>query len=151
MKFNQLTGLDLPLFDENLSFYDRKIIIKRAVKGRFDLQSLERLLGLQRLELSNLSYEEVEIKPNSVVYCDIPYKGTSTYRGGDGFDYDKFYKWALNSDFPIYISEYEMPKEFIEVNAFTHRSTLSATNKTKRTVEKIFWNGKGKYFKTTLF
>lgn len=163
LKFNQLTGLDLPLFDDNLSFYDRKIIIKRAVKGRFDLQSLERLQSfeslesleslerLERLELSNLSYEDVEIKPNSVVYCDIPYKGTMTYKGGDGFDHEKFYKWALSQDFPIYISEYEMPKEFIEVHAFSHRSTLSATNNSNKTIEKIFWNGKGKYFKTTLF
>lgn len=164
--FNKITGLDFPLFDEKLSFYDRKIIIKRAVKCRFDLQSLERLEHLERLEslqslerlqrlqslqLSNLSYENVEIKPNSVIYCDIPYKGTATYKGGDGFDHEKFYKWALNSEFPIYISEYEMPKEFLEVQAISHRSTLSATNKSKKTIEKIFWNGKGKYFKTTLF
>lgn len=166
LRFNQLTGLDLPLFDDNSSFYNRRILIQRAVKGRFDLQSLvmlqslqslERLQSLQRLErlqslqLTNLSYEEVTIKPDSVVYCDIPYRGTATYEGGDGFDYDKFYKWALTQVFPIYISEYKMPNEFIEVNTFSHRSTLSPTNRSKKTIEKIFWNGKGKYFKTTLF
>lgn len=160
LKFNQLTGLDLPLFDDNSSFYDRRIIIKKSVKGRFDLQrleslerleKLESLQRLERLQLTNLSYEDVDIKPKSVVYCDIPYRGTATYKGGDGFDHEKFYKWALNQDFPIYISEYEMPKEFIEVHAFSHRSTLSATNKSKKTIEKIFWNGKGNYFKTTLF
>ena len=166
LKFNQLTGLDLPLFDDNSSFYDRRILIKRAIKGRFDLQrlkileslqrlerleSLQSLESLERLELTNLSYEKVDIKPNSIVYCDIPYKGTATYKGGDGFDYDKFYNWALSQDFPIYISEYEMPKEFIVVREFLHRSTLSKTNNSKKTIEKIFWNGKGNYFKTTLF
>ena len=40
---------------------------------------------------------------------------------------------------------------FKEVHAISHRSILSATNKSKKTIEKIFWNGKGKYFKTTLF
>ena len=157
LRFNQLTGLDLPLFDDNLSLYDRRILIRKTVKGRSDLerlqnlQSLQRLESLQSLQLTNLSYEEVTIKPDSVVYCDIPYRGTVTYEGGDGFDYDKFYNWALTQDSPIYISEYKMPNEFIEVNAFPHRSTLSATNNSKKTIEKIFWNGKGKYFETTLF
>lgn len=61
---------------------------------------------------------------------------------GDNFDHEKFYKWALSQEFPIYISEYDMPKEFQEVHEFSHRSTLSATNNSNKTIEKIFWKRK---------
>lgn len=50
---------------------------------------------------------------------------------------------------PVYISEYSAPFEMIEM--FTHRSSLSATNNKKKTVESIFWNGKGAIFTTKLF
>jgi hypothetical protein len=60
-----------------------------------------------------------------------------------------FYHWASEIDYPVYISEYNAP--FAEVEAFTHRSSLSATNNKKKTVEKIFWNGKGHVAQTKLF
>ena len=43
--------------------------------------------------MTNLSYENVIIKnTDSVIYCDIPYKGTGEYKEG-GFNHDKFYEW----------------------------------------------------------
>jgi hypothetical protein len=41
-----------------------------------DCSELEQLL---QLELTSLDYRAVEIKPNSVVYCDPPYAGTASY------------------------------------------------------------------------
>lgn len=51
-----------------------------------------------------------------VIYCDIPYKGTTKYKT-ERFPYDEFYKWAkemavLNT---VLISEYDMPNEFNEI------------------------------------
>ena len=97
-----------------------------------------------------LSYEKVIINPNgnSIIYCDIPYKGTGEYKEG-GFDYDKFYEWFSNLDYPAYLSEYNAP--FEEVHAFKHRSSLSATNNKKKVIEKIFFNGKDNFYNYELF
>lgn len=132
--------------------------IGKQTKERFDVQSLERfvqleriqnLQNLQNLQITNFSYENVHIVGNNpVIYCDIPYRETGEYKEG-GFDYPKFYDWFANTPYPAYASEYDMP--FTEVMAFTHRSSLSATNNKKKTIEKIFWNGKGNPIKTQLF
>ena len=115
------------------------------------LARIQNLQNLQNLQITNGSYENVLINSkNPVIYCDIPYKGTEEYKEG-GFDYANFYFWALNCPYPVYISEYGMPYEFKEVHAFTHRSSLSATNNKKKTIEKIFWNGKGEFYNHKLF
>ena len=113
------------------------------------LTRIQNLQNLQNLQITNLSYENVVITGNNpVIYCDIPYKGTGEYKEG-GFDYERFYQWANECPHPVYISEYDAP--FKKVHAFTHRSSLSATNNKKKTIEKIFWNGKGDYYETKLF
>lgn len=113
------------------------------------LSAIQNLQNLQNLQITNGSYENVLINSNNpVIYCDIPYKGTGEYKEG-GFDHDKFFQWANDCPHPVYVSEYDTP--LIEVNAFTHRSSLSATNNKKKTIEKIFWNGKGQVNKTQLF
>ena len=59
------------------------------------LQSLEALERLQSLQMFTKSYDEVPIKENSVVYCDIPYENTAEYVN-DGFNHKKFYDWAYS-------------------------------------------------------
>lgn len=48
-----------------------------------------------------------------VIYCDIPYKGTTKYKTEE-FPYEKFYEWAKEMSIhnTILISEYNMPDEF---------------------------------------
>jgi site-specific DNA-adenine methylase len=114
--------------------------VRDFIKQSESLESLERLKRLQsmeRLKIFNKSYEDVEIPKNAVVYCDIPYKGTSSYK--DGFNHEKFYEWALNQPFKIYISEYEMPLDFKLIASKEKTSSFGASN-SKRTVEKIFCN-----------
>ena len=107
------------------------------------------LQNLQNLQITNLSYENVVIKgENPIIYCDIPYKGTAEYKEGN-FNHEKFYDWANEVEYPVYISEYNAPFEMVEM--FSHRSSLSATNNAKKTVESVFWNGKGMNYKTKLF
>lgn len=76
------------------------------------LQSLERLESFQNITRYNCSYDEVEIKPNSVIYCDIPYRNTEGYGefGSSNFDYEKFYEWANRQTEIVFISEYSMPE-----------------------------------------
>lgn len=123
--------------------------IESRVQNLELLEHLARMQNLQNLQITNFSYENVPINGNNVViYCDIPYKGTSEYKGG-GFDHDRFFEWASDQPHPIYVSEYASP--LTEVHAFKHSSSLSATNNKKQTIEKLFWNGKGEIFNHRLF
>ena len=100
------------------------------------LQSLERLQSLESLEQFSTDYSDIEIKKDSVIYCDIPYKGTDKYNNID-FDYERFYSWCKNQTELCFISSYEMPEDFIPIAEFPHRSILSAT-KNKPVLEKVF-------------
>ena len=115
--------------------------------SRIELESNEKTMRLKGVsgDESNLTwsatdYQDVIIKENSVIYCDIPYKGTNKYAGkGRDFDHDRFYEWALRQTQPIFISSYDMPKEDFKVIAeFKRTDTLSATNNSLRVTERIF-------------
>lgn len=96
------------------------------------LQSLERLQRLQRLQTD---YRSVPIPPDSVIYCDPPYKDTAGY--GIDFDHDAFYKWALSQTAPIFISEYQMPDDFVCIATIPKISGASGTG-SRITEEKVF-------------
>ena len=78
-----------------------------ALERLQSLQSLEALERLQSLQMFTKSYDEVPIKENSVVYCDIPYENTAEYVN-DGFNHKKFYDWAYNQKELVVISSYEV-------------------------------------------
>ena len=104
------------------------------------LQQLEQLEQLQQLHTSSLSYEDVEIEGNSIVYCDIPYKDTASYL--IDFDHDKFYDWAASRNFPVFISEYEIPDDrFKLIYQIKKRSLLQSVGVNVK-IEKLYWNGK---------
>lgn len=104
------------------------------------LESLERLNkieSLERLAFSSLSYDEIEIKPNSIIYCDIPYINTDGYNDTE-FDHNAFYKWAENQKELLFISSYEMPADqFIIVAEIPHSCTL-AGNGAQEIIERVF-------------
>ena len=101
------------------------------------LQSLESLESLERLStinngwgvlLSNLSYDEVSIESDSVIYCDPPYKDTNTYL--DDFNHENFYQWlrkCREKNQQVFISEYQMPNDFYEI--FSIKTWVSYSQK----------------------
>ena len=115
------------------------------------LQNLERLTRLQGFERSQISnnlqkdnikfysddYQNIPLTDkDAVIYCDIPYANTAKYK--QPFDYERFYLWAERQEIPIYISEYQMPKDrFVCVVEKEKRCKISATT-SKITVERIF-------------
>jgi hypothetical protein len=106
------------------------------------LQQLQQLERLQQLSFSAKDYRDVEIKPNSVVYCDIPYKGTADYL--NSFDHKAFYEWAMTRDFPVYVSEYNIDDpRFKLVYTVDKRSMLSNDKSVGNMSEKLYWNGVG--------
>ena len=86
--------------------------------------------------MSNKSYDEVEILPHSVLYCDIPYYNTDEYAAG-GFDHQKFYKWALQQKELVIISEYYMPDDFMCIDA-TEKSVTLCSGGDVKAIEKLF-------------
>lgn len=129
-------------FDENSTITQRRLFSRRATKTRAcELQRLEQLEQLQRLEqleLTSMSYEAVEIKPNSVVYCDPPYAGTAKYLGD--FDSRRFWEWAKSHSAPIFISEYSAPIEFRIVLSVEKKTRLSSVGMTHTKNEILFAN-----------
>jgi len=106
------------------------------------LQQLESLERLQRLNYYNLSYEQVPIENNSIIYCDPPYAGTSKYDGG--FDHKTFFNWADDQVNPVFISEYDIPdKRFTEVWSIKKRSNINAVKTLNIKIEKLYVNKAG--------
>ena len=89
------------------------------------LQRLQSLQSLQSLELSSKDYAEVEIKPNSVVFCDIPYEDTGKYRQVGRFNYQRFYDWASNQKELVIISSYKLSDDrFERIVSFNKRALM---------------------------
>ena len=80
---------------------------------------LKRLQSLQSLKLYNGDYQEVKIPADSCVYCDPPYGNCDTTIDKrtycKAFDFPRFFDWIRTRDFPVYISEYAMPDDFVSV------------------------------------
>ena len=99
------------------------------------LQSLESLERLERLEPSRKDYSDVAIPPGATVYCDPPYANTTGYI--DDFDHERFYRWLRSMEFPVFVSEYSMPDDFICFASIDKACTYSSSKTIKR-VEKMF-------------
>lgn len=147
-------GIKLSL-SEKEHVYDRYLDYQRQLKARGtndneaierqieierlqSLQSLQSLKFLENIQPFGIDYQSVEIPDNSLIYCDIPCCDTNC-GNYTGFDHQRFYKWAEEQD-NIYISEYEMPEDFIEV-AIISKTVLSASNGNSGVAdEKLFTN-----------
>jgi DNA adenine methylase len=87
---------------------------------------------------------ELDIPQSSIVYCDIPYKGTKQYSTSKGFDYEDFWTWARSvgkQGHTVFVSEYEAPTDFKCVWQKEAKSSLSANGViggNKVSVEKLF-------------
>nr|DAG40653.1 MAG TPA: DNA adenine methylase [Caudoviricetes sp.] len=138
--------------------HERRIKFRNIVKSRLNdgdntqfletsgemdrLESLERLERLQSLEGSISDYRAVEIKPNSVIYADIPYIATNTYDNTSSviqpFNHEDFYDWCCKQNELVLISEYYMPEDrFTKVWGTNHVQSLCAT-KTSSVQECLF-------------
>ena len=130
-------GFGIDKWPNHLDITGKRLYLKMQIralkKDRCDLQRLQQLERhqqvqqlerLQQLNFTNLDYRLVGIKPNSVIYCDIPYSNTSMYDGD--FSHKDFFDWAAAQQNPLFISEYEVKDpRFHLLKEFVHRSTFS--------------------------
>lgn len=107
-------------------------------------QRTERLSLIRGGKMSKLKttigdYRDVEILPDSVIYADIPYKFSRGYGDDEEFDHEAFYDWCEKQTALVLISEYWMPEDrFVCIAEFPRTSTFSATNNSKKEIEKVF-------------
>lgn len=125
-----------------IAFKDKRIELENLAR-QTRLQEIERLQMSNNLQKDNIKfysddYQNIPLTDkDAVIYCDIPYANTAKYK--HPFDYERFYLWAERQEIPIYISEYQMPKDrFVCVAEKEKRCYLSATNNGKITIERIF-------------
>ena len=170
LEFAKKYGLEIPshlLNGETVN--ERRLAVMSFVKknkGRTDLEQLERLerlellqqllqlerlQQLQQLHITCGSFDEVVINTpieSTVIYCDPPYVNTAEYNDC-GFDIQSLYKWIEKCKYPVYLSSYE--SHLTCVAEFAHRSTLSSSNNSKQTVERLFSNVKSRFVQKDLF
>ena len=97
---------------------------------------------LKGVVFQNKPYYELELPPNSIVYCDPPYEGTTKY--ANDFDHNLFWDWVRNisnQGHTVFVSEYNAPADFECVWQKEAKSSLSANGKiggNKLSVEKLF-------------
>ena len=111
------------------------------------LQSLESLERLERLEqhesiivATSSDYREYVHEEGDVVYCDPPYAGTGGY--GREFDHDAFWQWCRTRDFPVYVSEYRAPEDFISIWCKEKRRLFNHRALSTNAVEHLFLHKK---------
>ena len=107
------------------------------------LQSLERLEILERLQVTSLSYDEIDIPDDAVVYCDPPYHACDKrlYEGTTkAFDHCAFYDWCVrvSKTNPIFISEYSIEDDRFEVVAEKQKMTRMSQFKPSIVAERLY-------------
>lgn len=127
---------------KNKKLYDRYILTGERPRERClpieRKNSFDRVRGsvdLSSLVISQNDYSAVDIPFGSVVYADIPYKGTAKYEFGKNkiiFDYNRFYRFLDEADFPIFISEFSCPSGCTRIASVVRNQTFGNSNSCKR-------------------
>jgi site-specific DNA-adenine methylase len=147
-EFYNLTGLLIP--SECIAAHtikERRLAVMHYIKRqrRIDLEQLQhlpqlgRLEQLERLEITNLDYREVNITTpidDTIIYLDPPYAACAKYQ--HDINHDDMYDWTKACPYTVYVSSYDSPYEV--VYTVSRKSTLSATNNAKMTMENLYCN-----------
>lgn len=92
-------------------------------------------VDISSLVISKTDYSDVDIPCGSVVYADPPYKGTGKYGRGKNkivFDYDRFYRFLDEADFPIFVSEFSCPSGCTRIASVVRNQTMGNSNNCRR-------------------
>tara|TARA_R110002020_G_scaffold210667_1_gene416847 strand:- start:500 stop:1207 length:708 start_codon:yes stop_codon:yes gene_type:complete len=110
----------------NYCLESKKNILKQAEK-------------LKDVKFIHSSYQDLEIPPNSLIYCDPPYEGTTKYK--DGFIHTEFWEWCrtkTKEGHQVFISEYNAPSDFKSIYSKEVNSSLTKDTGSKKANEQLF-------------
>lgn len=94
---------------------------------------------LQGVFFFHCGYQDLRIPPQSLIYCDPPYKGTTGY--SNKFDHETFWEWCrtkAKEGHTVFISEYSAPEDFECVWEKEIVSSLTSNTGAKSGIEKLF-------------
>lgn len=99
----------------------------------------KKLKGIKNANFYNRDYRSVEIPDNSLVYCDPPYKETTSYSNSKDFDHEEFWNYCreLSKNNLVFISELTSPEDFVPVWTKNFTRNLDASV-VFNSVEKLF-------------
>lgn len=111
--------------------------IPRNYAGESKRNLLKQVPGLQGIKITNSNYLDLDIPPNSIIYCDPPYKDTTKYR--DNFDHEIFWGWIEGlKGHQVFVSEYHAPNEFMCIWEKKVNNTLVRHTGAKQGIERLF-------------
>jgi len=96
---------------------------------------------VEGIDLRYCNYLDLEIPPESIIYCDPPYKGTTSYKDVVGIDHDQFWQWCRDKvaeGHQVFVSEYQAPDDFVCVWEKRVNSSLTKDTGAKKAVERLF-------------
>lgn len=111
---------------------------KRDMANEAIRNLLKQSNSLKGCKFKCLSYLDIPKNLSGyVIYCDPPYRGTTGYK--DGINYKQFYKWCreMSKKNTVFVSEYDMPDDFVCVCEVGHKTTLKVKEHEKR-IERLF-------------
>lgn len=96
--------------------------------------------NIKGIHFTSSCYDTIAIPDNSIIYCDIPYRGTKQYLYSKRFDYSYFWDWARTNTLKghhVFISEYSAPSDFVCIWTKKLTNSLNPT-KTYKATECLF-------------
>ena len=125
------------------NYYGRNVARDGGQHARYGISRMKSLSALKpyadRLSTTETDYREVELRPDDVVYADIPYENTDKRGYGEPrFDKGEFVEWAQAQDVPVFVSEYTMPEGWTEIGSFKVRGARGGHRMEKLWVQDKF-------------
>lgn len=120
-----------------------EVVIKSGATRDYIREQIDNTLrqvpALKGVNFYREDYDRIYLPTDSIVYCDIPYRGTKQYETSKNFNYENFYEWCRSNRhrYQIFISEYAMPDDFECIWQKSVTTTINP-NKTLKPVEKLF-------------
>jgi DNA adenine methylase len=102
---------------------------------------LSQVDSIKGVDIREGDYFTLEIPDNSIIYCDPPYKNTTSPYSGDSIDYEEFWDWVRLQKLRghrIYVSEYEAPEDFTKIWSREVNNTLNQDTGEKKGLEGLF-------------
>ena len=102
-------------------------------------------INLHNIKFIHKNFLDIDMSKlkNYVIYCDIPYRGTTKY-STETFPYEEFYEWVrkLSIHNTVLISEYNMPDDFECIWSKEHKVLMDSNrvgkDKNNIRIEKLF-------------
>ena len=110
------------------------------------VQALERVQALEHVQASYGPYTEYKHEDGDVVYCDPPYAAVSEdcggyrflKRAGIPFDNAAFWEWAYSRPYPVFVSEYHAPSNFVTIWAKGKQQKMASNGSSGIVQERLF-------------